>query len=69
VNAYRRDYVELRWTWSWTAVAIGAGTFLVWMALERGTTADAGAAYSANLAALSLAEGTAQIAARICSKR
>jgi exosortase E/protease (VPEID-CTERM system) len=52
VGKFRRGDVELRWTWSWPAVAIGAGTFLVWMALERRTTAEAGAMFSAGLSAL-----------------
>jgi exosortase E/protease (VPEID-CTERM system) len=50
---FRRDYVELRWTWSWLALAIGAGTFLLWMALERRAAGDAGATFSASLDALS----------------
>jgi exosortase E/protease (VPEID-CTERM system) len=30
---YRRSYAALRWTWSWTAIAIGAGVFLIWTPL------------------------------------
>jgi hypothetical protein len=31
---FRRYYAAMRWTWSWTAVVIGAVTFVLWMALE-----------------------------------
>jgi len=31
---YRRSYGELRWKWSWEAVAIGCGVFALWIALE-----------------------------------
>jgi exosortase E/protease (VPEID-CTERM system) len=63
--AFRCDYFELRWTWSWPAVAIGAGTFLVWMALEPRTTSDAGATFSARLAALSPAGAIVWLAFRV----
>jgi exosortase E/protease (VPEID-CTERM system) len=36
---FRRHYVAMRWTWSWTAVAIGVVTFVLWMALEPAPTA------------------------------
>jgi exosortase E/protease (VPEID-CTERM system) len=62
---FRRDHVDLRWTWSWTAVAIGAGTFVVWMALEPRTTSDAGAAFSASLAAISPAGAIVWLAFRV----
>ena len=35
---FRGDYAALRWSWSRTAVAIGAGTFVLWMALEPAPT-------------------------------
>lgn len=38
---FRRYYVVLRWTWSWTAVVIGVVTFALWMALEPTTAATA----------------------------
>ena len=38
---YRRSYPELRWTFSWQAVALGLLAFVVWMALEGTTPADA----------------------------
>ena len=31
---WRRQYTDLRWTWSWQAVALGGGVFLLWIALE-----------------------------------
>jgi exosortase E/protease (VPEID-CTERM system) len=31
---YRRDYPDLRRTWSWSAAAIGVAVFALWMALE-----------------------------------
>ena len=62
---FRRDHVELRWTWSWLAVAIGAGTFLLWMALERATTTTGDAAMlSAGLATLSPVGASAWLAFR-----
>jgi exosortase E/protease (VPEID-CTERM system) len=32
---YRQSYLALRFTWSWTAVGIGAAVFVVWIILER----------------------------------
>jgi CAAX prenyl protease-like protein len=32
---YRRSYTALRWTWSWMAVAMGAGGFIIWAAWAR----------------------------------
>lgn len=32
--SFRRDYVGLRWTWSWHALALGVGAFALWMVLE-----------------------------------
>jgi CAAX prenyl protease-like protein len=61
----RRDLGALRWTWSWQALAIGAGTFLLWMGLERSTTADAGSTLSAGLAMLSPAGANAWLAFRV----
>jgi exosortase E/protease (VPEID-CTERM system) len=40
---YRGEYPDLRWTRSWTAVAIGVAVFAVWMALEAIAGAGAGA--------------------------
>jgi CAAX prenyl protease-like protein len=31
---YRREYTELRPTWSWSSIAIGLAVFALWMALE-----------------------------------
>jgi exosortase E/protease (VPEID-CTERM system) len=31
--AFRKSYKDLRWAWSWEAMAIGAATFVVWIAL------------------------------------
>jgi exosortase E/protease (VPEID-CTERM system) len=31
--AFRKRYVDLRWAWSWEAMAIGVATFVVWIAL------------------------------------
>ena len=36
---YRREYTDLRWSWSWGATAIGAAVFVLWMALEPAPTA------------------------------
>jgi exosortase E/protease (VPEID-CTERM system) len=38
---FRRDYAELRGTWSWQAIAIGGGAFALWMALEPTPTGTA----------------------------
>jgi exosortase E/protease (VPEID-CTERM system) len=38
---FRRYYAALRWIWSWTAVAIGVGTFVLWMALEPASAGTA----------------------------
>jgi exosortase E/protease (VPEID-CTERM system) len=40
--AFRRQYAQLRWGWSWLAVGVGAAVFGLWLALEpapRGATA------------------------------
>jgi exosortase E/protease (VPEID-CTERM system) len=40
---FRRHSAAMRWTWSWTAVAIGLVTFVLWVALEPapiGTTTE-----------------------------
>jgi exosortase E/protease (VPEID-CTERM system) len=31
---FRREYARLRWGWSWTAVALGAAVFILWLMLE-----------------------------------
>ena len=31
--ACRRSYAGLRWSWSWSAFAIGVATFIIWLAL------------------------------------
>jgi membrane protease YdiL (CAAX protease family) len=52
--AFRCDHADLRWTWSWPSVAIGAVVFLAWMGLERVTaTTGAGETLSIGLARLS----------------
>jgi exosortase E/protease (VPEID-CTERM system) len=38
---FRRDHATLRWNWSWMPVAIGTGTFILWMALEPASTGTA----------------------------
>ena len=30
---FRRTYTDLRWSWSWQSIAIGAVTFVIWLAL------------------------------------
>ena len=30
---FRRTYTDMRWSWSWQAIAIGAVTFIIWIAL------------------------------------
>jgi exosortase E/protease (VPEID-CTERM system) len=40
---HRRSYSELRATWSWEAVVIGCGVFVLWLAMEpRGASQSAG---------------------------
>jgi exosortase E/protease (VPEID-CTERM system) len=65
--AFRRDHAAVRQAWSWPAVLIGGGTFLLWMALEQATTHDhtKGAALSAGLAILSPAEATVWLTFRV----
>jgi exosortase E/protease (VPEID-CTERM system) len=42
---YWRDYTDLRWSWSWTAVAIGALAFVLWIAMmSTQSGGDTGAA-------------------------
>jgi exosortase E/protease (VPEID-CTERM system) len=49
----RRDYAELRWSWSWHAVAIGVAAFLLWMAMQPASTeGDPRSAIAAGLASL-----------------
>ncbi|MEO6811633.1 MAG: exosortase E/protease, VPEID-CTERM system [Isosphaeraceae bacterium] len=38
--SFRRSYAGLKWTWSWPAVAIGTGVFLLWMVLEPVSASD-----------------------------
>jgi exosortase E/protease (VPEID-CTERM system) len=49
---FRREYSELKMTWSWTAVAIGVATFVVWMALEPAPTGTAETSPGTGLASL-----------------
>jgi CAAX prenyl protease-like protein len=65
--ALRRDHAAMRLAWSWPAVLIGGGTFLLWMALEQATTHDhtKRAALSAGLAILSPAEATVWLTFRV----
>ena len=30
---FRKTYTDMRWAWSWQAIAIGAATFVIWLAL------------------------------------
>jgi exosortase E/protease (VPEID-CTERM system) len=49
----RRDYAELRWSWSWQAVAIGVAAFLLWMAMQPASTeGDPRSAIASGLASL-----------------
>jgi exosortase E/protease (VPEID-CTERM system) len=48
---YRRRYTALRWSWSWQAIAIGAVTFIIWLALMP-AGADAKAGWPATLGAI-----------------
>ena len=38
---FQRYYAALQWTWSWPAAAIGAVTFVLWIALEPAPTGSA----------------------------
>jgi exosortase E/protease (VPEID-CTERM system) len=49
---FRAHYRDLRWTWSWTAAAAGALTFVVWMALEPSPAAGSERGLEPALAAL-----------------
>jgi exosortase E/protease (VPEID-CTERM system) len=63
---FRRYYTALRWTWSWTAVAIGVWTFVLWMALEpapAGTAAET--ALRTGLARLGAVWGTVWLVFRV----
>ena len=31
--AFRKQYTEMKWSWSWISIAIGAATFVMWLAL------------------------------------
>jgi membrane protease YdiL (CAAX protease family) len=30
---FRKSYTNLRWTWSWWSLAVGFGTFVIWLAV------------------------------------
>jgi exosortase E/protease (VPEID-CTERM system) len=49
---FRQDYADLRWTWSWTAVAVGAVVFALWLLLEPVRTEAAADALPTELAEL-----------------
>jgi exosortase E/protease (VPEID-CTERM system) len=50
---YRREYVNLDWAWTWPAVGVGAGVFVVWMALEpAGADSPEAAAFGGFLAGM-----------------
>ncbi len=51
---YRKSYTELRLTWSWQAVAIGCGVFVLWIAMEPyGSPTPAGTPIRSGLESLS----------------
>ena len=62
---FRRTYAALEWGWSWTAVGIGAFTFVLWVAFEPAPDAAAVTAWADQLAALPTAERLAWIGFRV----
>ena len=63
---YRREYTELRWEWSWRAVAIGVVAFLLWMALQPAPTeGEPRSATAAGLANLPQGWAAAWLAFRV----
>jgi exosortase E/protease (VPEID-CTERM system) len=53
---YRRSYRALRWTWSWTAVAMGAGVCAIWIAFAEPPSTES--AFPAELAGMGRAWAT-----------
>jgi exosortase E/protease (VPEID-CTERM system) len=61
-----RAPLGLRWTWSWLAVMLGVGVFLIWMALELAAGLDPGGeSLAAGLARLSERESFAWLFFRV----
>ncbi len=63
--AFRRLYVDVRWTCSWVAVAVGVFVFACWMALEPAPDAAKQAAFGASLDALPRAAMIAWLVFRV----
>ena len=61
----RRGYMEIRWAWSWPAVALGAAAFAVWMALEPTASATASNELTLSLARLPKGLAALWLAARV----
>jgi exosortase E/protease (VPEID-CTERM system) len=63
---YRRSYTGLLVTWSWTAVAIGAGVFVLWIGLDQ-LQAQTGlkSTYPASLALMGRSWATAWLVLRL----
>lgn len=63
--AFRRRYLDLRATWSWDSVAIGAATAIAWIAFGAWGGRVAAAAVPAGLATLPLGLATIWMMARL----
>ena len=62
---YRRAYRDLRWTWSWEAVAVGVAVFAIWMALEPRADPAKQAQFAAALAGLAPGVAALWLAIRV----
>jgi CAAX prenyl protease-like protein len=63
---WRRQYGELHWTWSWRAVVLGGGVFLLWLALEPFSPAkDSGRSLHEAVAGLPMGLAGVWIACRV----
>jgi exosortase E/protease (VPEID-CTERM system) len=63
---YRRSYRALCGTWSWPAVALGAGVFVLWMVLDQlQTQPGSGNAFRGVLAGMERIQATAWLVLRV----
>jgi exosortase E/protease (VPEID-CTERM system) len=61
----RRGYEDLQWSRSWAAVALGAGAFVLWIALEPAGSASAEETFADQLAGLPTAWATVWLSFRV----